>query len=60
MWAGRERKTRVRTTVTGMSEEITDDEVAVHTGSGTQRDGVIFRASTVISIQLLLSQGGAV
>lgn len=26
MWAGRERKTRVRTT-----EGITDDEVAVHT-----------------------------
>lgn len=39
-----------------MSEGITDDEVAVHTGSGTQRDGVIFRASTVISIQLLLSE----
>lgn len=43
MWAGRERKTRVRTTVTGMLGGITDDKVAVHTGSGTQRDGVRVR-----------------
>lgn len=43
MWAGRERKTRVRTTVTGMLEGITDDKVVVNTGSSTQGDGVRVR-----------------